>query len=145
MCVRVCMCVCVCVCARARACLCTYLCKCTCACKKDGLNASCVYPKRFQRMRVHAGTRVCARQMFASMQLCYYVCMHACTRVTSRARACDACARAHARRTGHIAHMELILERCERMAASGAYLHWFRKYGFEDQELHLALEDLRCA
>eukprot|EP00802_Teleaulax_amphioxeia_P014249 Tamp_14311.p1 GENE.Tamp_14311~~Tamp_14311.p1 ORF type:complete len:473 (-),score=83.66 Tamp_14311:101-1519(-) len=46
-------------------------------------------------------------------------------------------------RTGHIAHMELILERCERMAASGAYLHWFRKYGFEDQELHLALEDLR--
>jgi hypothetical protein len=29
------------------------------------------------------------------------------------------------------------------MAASGAYLHWYRKYGFEDQELFLALEDLR--
>jgi hypothetical protein len=46
-------------------------------------------------------------------------------------------------RTGHLTHLELILERCERMAASGAYLHWYRKYGFEDLELFLALEDLR--
>jgi hypothetical protein len=28
-------------------------------------------------------------------------------------------------RDGHLAHLELILERCERMAASGAYLHWY--------------------
>ena len=39
--------------------------------------------------------------------------------------------------------MELIRDRCQRMLRSGAYLHWFFKYGFEEDEMHEALEHLR--
>ena len=38
--------------------------------------------------------------------------------------------------------METIHNRCALMASSGAYLHWYRKYGFEDAEMLEALEDL---
>lgn len=46
-------------------------------------------------------------------------------------------------RSGHLEHMELIRDRCQRMLRSGAYLHWFFKYGFEEDEMHEALEHLR--
>jgi hypothetical protein len=39
--------------------------------------------------------------------------------------------------------MAEIHRRCSLMAEAGAYMHWYTKYGFEEEELLGALEDLR--
>ena len=48
-----------------------------------------------------------------------------------------------ASRSGHLSHLELIHQRCALMLRSRAYLHWFFKYGFEEDEMTEALEHLR--
>ncbi len=47
-----------------------------------------------------------------------------------------------ASRSGHLSHLEVIHERCTLMLRSRAYLHWFCKYGFEEDEMTEALEHL---
>ena len=48
-----------------------------------------------------------------------------------------------ASRSGHLSQMAEIHRRCSLMAEAGAYMHWYTKYGFEEEELLGALEDLR--
>ena len=48
-----------------------------------------------------------------------------------------------ASRSGHLAQVARMHERCGRMFAARAYLHWFKKFGFEDDEMQEALEDVR--